>query len=86
MANLKLKFPAVKATQSSCEIFEDQKIDAVAICTPVETHANLVRSALDQGKYVFVEKPFGHDFQECLSLCRLAEEKSLSISRACIFI
>ena len=86
LANLKLKFPAVNTTQSSCEIFEDQKIDAVAICTPVETHTNLVRSALDQGKHVFVEKPFGHDFQQCLSLCRLAEEKSLSIVVGHVFL
>ena len=86
LANLKIKFPEVNTTQSSGEIFEDQKIDAVAICTPVETHTNLVRSALEQGKHVFVEKPFGHDFQECLSLCRLAEEKGLSIVVGHVFL
>ena len=86
LANLKLKFSAISTTQSSSEIFDDEKIDAVAICTPVETHANLVRSALSAGKHVFVEKPFGHDFQECRSLCRLAEEKGLSIVVGHVFL
>ena len=76
LSNLKLKFPAVNTTQSSSEIFKDENIDAVAICTPVETHTDLVSSALEANKHVFIEKPFGRDFQECRSLCKLAEEKA----------
>ena len=56
LVNVKLKFPAISTTQSLSEIFEDEKIDAVAICTPVETHAELVRLALNHHKHVFVEK------------------------------
>jgi predicted dehydrogenase len=34
------------------------KTDAVAIATPVFTHYELARKALENGKHVFVEKPF----------------------------
>ena len=86
LSNLKLKFPAVNTTQSSSEIFKDENIDAVAICTPVETHTDLVSSALEANKHVFIEKPFGRDFQECRSLCKLAEEKGLSILVGHVFL
>ena len=34
------------------------EIDAVAIVTPVWTHFELAKAALENGKHVFVEKPF----------------------------
>ena len=86
LINVKHKFPAICTTQSSLEIFEDEKIDAVAICTPVETHAELVRLALNHRKHVFVEKPFGDDVEECRNLCQLAEEKGLSIVVGHVFL
>ena len=86
LSNLKLKFHWVSITKHSAEIIEDSKIDAVAICTPVETHAGLVKSALNEGKHVFVEKPFGNNFHECRSLCQLAEEKRLSIVVGHVFL
>jgi predicted dehydrogenase len=34
------------------------EIDAVAVVTPVWTHYELAKAALENGKHVFVEKPF----------------------------
>lgn len=84
--NLNLRFPGVKTSQSPNEIFDDDQIDAVAICTPVETHTDLVKSALESGKHVFVEKPFGHDTKECESLCQLAKNKNLIIVVGHVFL
>jgi UDP-2-acetamido-3-amino-2,3-dideoxy-glucuronate N-acetyltransferase len=39
------------------KVLEDRTIDAVAIATPAESHAELVKKALLAGKDVFVEKP-----------------------------
>ena len=86
LTKLKLKFPSIDTTKLATEIFEDKNIDAVAICTPVKSHTCLVRGALEQGKHVFVEKPFGHDAYECQSLCKLAENKNLSIVVGHVFL
>ena len=86
LSNLNLRFPGVTTTHSPIEIFKDDQIDAVAICTPVATHTELVNSALESEKHVFVEKPFGHDIKECESLCQLAKDKKLIIVVGHVFL
>jgi predicted dehydrogenase len=83
---IKQKYPSIYTTLSSSDIFEDETIDAVAICTPVESHADLVEAALTSGKHVFVEKPFGLDFQRCSELCKLADQKKLQIVVGHVFL
>jgi predicted dehydrogenase len=39
------------------ELLADPELDAVVIATPVPTHYELARRALEAGKHVFVEKP-----------------------------
>ena len=86
LSNLNLRFPELQTSQSPNEIFDDDQIDAVAICTPVATHTELVKSALASGKHVFVEKPFGHDTKECEFLCQLAKNKNLIIVVGHVFL
>ena len=54
-------------------------IDAVAIVTPVWTHFELAKAALENGKHVFVEKPFTSTSQQAEELIELAERKNLRI-------
>src|ERR1700686_2186181 len=44
-------------TTSAKEVIEHPEVDAVAIATPVHTHFELARMALNAGKSVLVEKP-----------------------------
>ena len=55
------------------------EIDAVAIVTPVSTHYALARQALENGKHIFVEKPFTAESQQAEDLIELAERKKLVI-------
>jgi myo-inositol 2-dehydrogenase/D-chiro-inositol 1-dehydrogenase len=43
------------------EILADPKIDAVMICSPTDTHADLVVLAAQAGKHIFCEKPIDHN-------------------------
>ncbi|PWB54417.1 MAG: oxidoreductase [Anaerolineales bacterium] len=45
------------------QIFSDSKIDAVMIFTRHDTHSSLVSSALEAGKFVYVEKPLAVNSQ-----------------------
>ena len=42
-------------------IFEDEKIDAVVICSSTDTHAQFISAAATAGKHVFCEKPIALD-------------------------
>lgn len=42
---------------SSAEIIGDPQIDAVLICSPTDTHADLIVAAARAGKHIFCEKP-----------------------------
>jgi predicted dehydrogenase len=51
------RFPGVRTSTSLDELLADPLLDAVAVATPVPTHAELARRVLDAGKHCFVEKP-----------------------------
>ncbi len=44
-------------TDSTAAILADPDIDAVLICSPTDTHADLIEAAVKAGKAVFCEKP-----------------------------
>ncbi len=51
--------------------------EALIIATPAHTHAALVRTALEAGKHVLVEKPLALTGAEAIALAELAERKQL---------
>lgn len=61
------------------EMLRSPNVDAVAIVTPVSTHYELALKALENGKHVFVEKPFTASSVQALELIELAETKKLKI-------
>jgi predicted dehydrogenase len=67
----------VRATDSYDEVLADPAVNAVAIATPAGTHFDLVRSALEAGKHVLVEKPLTPSVAEGVKLAALARESGL---------
>ena len=70
---------ACSMTTDPCEVLASPDIDAVAIVTPVWTHFELAKAALENGKHVFVEKPFTATSQQAEELIELADRKNLRI-------
>src|SRR6202046_1743739 len=50
--------PDVRGTYHASELMTSPEIDAIAVVTPVWTHYDLAKAALENGKHIFVEKPF----------------------------
>jgi predicted dehydrogenase len=63
----------------SNELVKSPGVDAVAVITPVWTHYELAKAALENGKHVFVEKPFTSNAAQAEELINLAEQKNLQI-------
>src|SRR5487761_113476 len=75
----KQSYPGLETTSDFTEVLSSTCIDAVAIVTPVWTHFELAKAALQNGKHVFVEKPFTSTSAQAEELIELAERKNLQI-------
>jgi predicted dehydrogenase len=72
-------YPRLELTTDYADILRSPDIDAVAVVTPVWTHFELAKAALENGKHVFVEKPFTSTSAQADELIELAERKNLKI-------
>jgi predicted dehydrogenase len=72
-------YPHVRVCADPAELIAAKDIDAIAVITPVWTHYELAKAALESGKHVFVEKPFTSTAAQAEELIELAERKNLKI-------
>jgi predicted dehydrogenase len=73
------RYPGARATTDFDEVLEEGAVEAVVVATPVPTHAELARRALQAGKHVFVEKPMALGAEDAEALVALAEELGLTL-------
>jgi len=52
-----LQFPGARVTAELEDLLADAELDAIALATPVPSHAELAVRVLEAGKHCFVEKP-----------------------------
>jgi predicted dehydrogenase len=78
-SRLKKTFPSIEFTTDEKDVLTSPKIDVVAVVTPVWTHYELAKQALENGKHIFVEKPFTYSVAQAEELIELADRKNLKI-------
>jgi len=71
--------PGLPVTTDPAELFASTQVDAIAVVTPVCTHFDLAKAALEHGKHVFIEKPFTSTTRQAEELIELGERKKLTI-------
>ena len=71
--------PGARLTVDAAEVFQSPEVDIVAVITPVSTHFDLARKALENGKHVFVEKPFTATSAQAEELIALAQSNGVKI-------
>jgi predicted dehydrogenase len=79
LARLRKSYPEIQAVADPMEVVRSPEIDAVAVITPVWTHYELAKAALENGKHVFVEKPFTSSVAQAEKLIEIAARKKLTI-------
>jgi predicted dehydrogenase len=72
-------YPRINVTADPMDVILSSEIDAVAVVSPVWTHYQLTKAALENGKHVFVEKPFTSNAAQGEELIELALRKNLKI-------
>jgi predicted dehydrogenase len=79
LARARKAHPGIQTVSDATDILRSTQIDAVAVITPVWTHYELAKLALENGKHVFVEKPFTSSSAQAEELIELAARKKLTI-------
>jgi len=77
--HMKNLYPNAETTKDFDNIIDNNKVNAVAIATPVHLHFDLARKCLKAGKHTFIEKPMASSVAECKELISLAEKKKLTL-------
>jgi predicted dehydrogenase len=73
------RYPSARSTTDWRELIRDARLDAIVVATPVATHYQFARAALEAGKHVLVEKPFTASGREAERLIALAERQRLAL-------
>src|SRR2546428_8014614 len=71
--------PGLPVPADPAELLTSPEIDAIAVVTPVSTHFELAKAALENGKHVFIEKPLTATTQQAEELIELGLRKQLTI-------
>jgi predicted dehydrogenase len=71
------RYPEARVTADFDEMLADAALDAVIVATPVPTHYELAKRALEAGKHVMVEKPPATKGEEMEELVSLAQARQL---------
>jgi predicted dehydrogenase len=77
LSELAARYPYAQATEDFGQMLADDSLDAAVIATPVPTHYELAKQALQAGKHVLVEKPPAMRAGEMDELVELASTQNL---------
>jgi myo-inositol 2-dehydrogenase/D-chiro-inositol 1-dehydrogenase len=66
-------------TNDYANIFSNPEIQAVIICSPHETHAEIINAAAKAGKHVFCEKPVSLELGETTQVLKAVKEANVQL-------
>jgi predicted dehydrogenase len=79
LQRVRRSYATMAVTTNPAEVLTNPGIDAVAIVTPISHHFSLAKKALENGKHIFVEKPFTATSAQAQELIELADRNNLLI-------
>ncbi|QKE72893.1 inositol 2-dehydrogenase [Arthrobacter citreus] len=66
-------------TTNYFDILNDPEINTVFICSPTNTHTNLIKEAAKAGKHIFCEKPISFSLEETVEALKVVEKAGVKL-------
>lgn len=79
------EFGIPSSTGSFEEVLADDSIDALYLATPIATHHEMAKRALEAGKHVLIEKPMAMNDEEVADLFEIAARHNVFVMEAMWF-
>ena len=74
LKEVKILYPEINVSTSFEQVLTSQDVDAVVIATPVSTHYDIAKKALEHSKHVLVEKPMTNSVKHAKELIELSKK------------
>ena len=71
------RFTGIICHESLDDVLSDKDISVVAVATPVSTHYEIAKAALEAGKHVLIEKPMTQSLNHAQELTEIAKSSGL---------
>lgn len=68
-----------KRTKDHKDILNDPEVDAVVICSPTDTHVDIIKAACEKGKHIFCEKPISLTLSESVEAVKAVEKSGVKL-------
>lgn len=78
--------PSARLAADLDEVFDDPRVEAVVIATPVDAHHPIAMRALRSGRHVLVEKPLSRTVAEGLQMFSEAQARGLVLMTGHVFL
>lgn len=75
----KKQYANIFFSKNSDDLFGRRDVDAVLICTPTSSHADLIERAIANRKHIFCEKPMDLSLERTKKLSEMAEKADVKL-------
>ncbi|AFZ56956.1 Gfo/Idh/MocA family oxidoreductase [Anabaena cylindrica FACHB-243] len=77
LTQVQSRYPTIGITSNYQDLINDDRIEAIAVATPVSSHFDIAMQALRAGKHVLIEKPMTASSEQALQLIAEADKRNL---------
>ena len=74
-----------KNIQNLDEVLLDKDVDFIDICTPNDSHVEIVKAAVEHRKPIYCEKPLCSSYEEALEMTKLVRQSTIQNAVALIY-
>jgi predicted dehydrogenase len=71
------KYLSINTYKDYNDLFDDERLDAVLVCTPPNLHYSILKKAAEKKIHVFVEKPYTTDLRQSQELAKIFDSANL---------
>jgi len=75
-------FPSIKTYNNYLKMLDECEIQIISICAPTKFHLSIVSevSKYKSVKAIFIEKPVGNSYDECINIEKICDEKKIILA------
>jgi predicted dehydrogenase len=77
--NVAKEFGIPKYFSSLEEVLQDESIEMIDICTPTQTHLDIVKHVAPRGRHIIVEKPTASNLKDTLLIQKYVKENNIKL-------